>query len=437
MASHWTQKYYARQPAPANRNAAARRGHRQRISRACTSLDGHRQEYTHLHSIRCSRRYKRRCQTSSTLNSRRLQYPHGTCKRASHRARHFLRPLQAHHLKRRLLHCLRRLRLRSRPPPPRHPTTLQTRHRDPRRQHRTEPCKSVFAVPDKSSQRRPQIHRLPRPSMGAPTQVRRLQPADPRRESHTADQMRPLARGMLVWLADCNWPPYSGCIKQLARFPEVAIDPIRDIVAEHRDDPEWLLHLVQFVEKNVPIGTLWERLEPELELLASSEVEDEENRDLAEACQDLLRMLKKWRKEQLNWSRRGIRGKDQFSIRTVIAACRYNTPQVERLYWPSPQMETEHWPGLYVTRQHASRRFLSWRYHTEGEAATVYSTAPRVGCKQMCNYVREFSCRFHLQVKAPQGPSSSSTAPDTDLRHRQDPENDRHRGPLLLPGISL
>ncbi|KAL7806274.1 hypothetical protein V8C44DRAFT_339475 [Trichoderma aethiopicum] len=143
---------------------------------------------------------------------------------------------------------------------------------------------------------------------------------------HTADQMRPLARGMLDWLADCNWPPYSGCIKQLARFPEVAIEPIKDIVAEHRDDPEWLLHLVQFVEKNVPIGTLSERLEPELELLAGIEAKDEENRDLAEACQDLLGMLKKWRKEQLNWSRRGIRGKDQFSIRTVIAACRYIHP---------------------------------------------------------------------------------------------------------------
>lgn len=115
---------------------------------------------------------------------------------------------------------------------------------------------------------------------------------------HTAHQMRPHARELLDWLADCNWPPRSGCIKQLARFPEVAVDPIKEIVAGNRNDPEWLLHLVEFVEENVPIGVLWEKLEPELKLLASSEAEDEENRDLADAAQRLLGLLKEWQEEQ-------------------------------------------------------------------------------------------------------------------------------------------
>ncbi|TFB02164.1 hypothetical protein CCMA1212_006104 [Trichoderma ghanense] len=115
----------------------------------------------------------------------------------------------------------------------------------------------------------------------------------------TADQMRPHARRLLDWLADCNWPPYSGCVKQLARFPEVAIDPIKNILAEHGDDPEWLRHLVEFVEGNVRIGTLWERLEPELVLLAGREADEEESRDLAEACRRLLGLLKEWRGEQL------------------------------------------------------------------------------------------------------------------------------------------
>ncbi|KAL7948234.1 hypothetical protein V8C42DRAFT_362851 [Trichoderma barbatum] len=115
---------------------------------------------------------------------------------------------------------------------------------------------------------------------------------------HTAQQMKPHAKDLLSWLADYNWPPYPGCIKQLARFPEVTVDPIKEIIAEHRDDPEWLLHILEFVEENVPIGALWEKLEPELALLASSETEDEENRDLAESAKGLLELLHEWKREQ-------------------------------------------------------------------------------------------------------------------------------------------
>ncbi|KAH0523566.1 hypothetical protein TsFJ059_008550 [Trichoderma semiorbis] len=120
---------------------------------------------------------------------------------------------------------------------------------------------------------------------------------------HTAEQMKPHARDLLGWLADYNWPPYSGCVKQLARFPEVAVDPIKEIIADYRDDdPEWLLHLLDFVKENVPVGVLWEKLQPELLFLASSEASDdasdEENRDLAEAAQSMLGQLNEWKKEQ-------------------------------------------------------------------------------------------------------------------------------------------
>lgn len=116
---------------------------------------------------------------------------------------------------------------------------------------------------------------------------------------HTAQQMKPHARDLLGWLADYNWPPYLGCVKQLARFPEVAVDPIKEIIADNRDDPEWLLHLLDFVKESVPVGVLWETLEPELSLLASSEADDEENRDLAEAAQSMLGLLSGWKKEQV------------------------------------------------------------------------------------------------------------------------------------------
>ncbi|KKP03698.1 hypothetical protein THAR02_04214 [Trichoderma harzianum] len=119
---------------------------------------------------------------------------------------------------------------------------------------------------------------------------------------HTAQEMKPHARDLLGWLADYNWPPYSGCEKQLARFPEVAVDPIKEIIKDYRDDdPEWLLHLLDFVKESVPIGVLWEKLEPELSSLSSIEADDdddEEIRDLAETAKSMLGQLNEWKREQ-------------------------------------------------------------------------------------------------------------------------------------------
>ncbi|RFU74473.1 hypothetical protein TARUN_7798 [Trichoderma arundinaceum] len=115
---------------------------------------------------------------------------------------------------------------------------------------------------------------------------------------HSAEQMKPHASELLGWLADYNWPPCSGCIEQLARFPEVAVGPIKEIIPENGNDPEWLLHIVEFVEEYVPVGQLWQSLEPELTMLANSEAEDEENRELAEAARRLLDSLREWRTKQ-------------------------------------------------------------------------------------------------------------------------------------------
>lgn len=119
---------------------------------------------------------------------------------------------------------------------------------------------------------------------------------------HTAEQMRPHAKELLGWLADVNWPPRRGCIEQLARFPEVAVGPIKELMAEiGDDDAEWIRRLVEFVEEHVPVGELWERLEPELTRLASSEGdgEEEEDRELVETARRVLGVLQEWKKKQV------------------------------------------------------------------------------------------------------------------------------------------
>ncbi|EHK45613.1 hypothetical protein TRIATDRAFT_299324 [Trichoderma atroviride IMI 206040] len=105
--------------------------------------------------------------------------------------------------------------------------------------------------------------------------------------------MEPYVDELLGWLADPNWPPYLGCQKQLARFPEVTIDPIKEVILKNRSDPEWLLYILDFVEGHVPVGTLWKRIEPELIQLANGEVEDEEGVvELPKSAQRMLRLLK-------------------------------------------------------------------------------------------------------------------------------------------------
>lgn len=109
---------------------------------------------------------------------------------------------------------------------------------------------------------------------------------------HTAEQMEPYVDELLGWLADPNWPPYLACQKQLARFPELTIGPIQETILKEGNDPEWLLHILEFVEEYVPVGTLWKRIEPQLIQLANSEIEDEEGIELPEAAQRMLRLLK-------------------------------------------------------------------------------------------------------------------------------------------------
>jgi hypothetical protein len=114
----------------------------------------------------------------------------------------------------------------------------------------------------------------------------------------TADEMKPHVRELLDWLADYNWPPMPGCSKQLARFPEVTIDPIKEIISKNRNDPDWLLHLVEFVERYVPVGELWEKMEPELTLFANIKADDEDSVEFSETAQRMLGLLKAWQREQ-------------------------------------------------------------------------------------------------------------------------------------------
>ncbi|KAJ7463640.1 hypothetical protein FB451DRAFT_1562097 [Mycena latifolia] len=75
----------------------------------------------------------------------------------------------------------------------------------------------------------------------------------------TPEEMRPFVPGLLEWLQDPNWPPYSTCWSQLERFPEVAIDPIREVL-RRGDDGWWEDSLLQFFLDGVFLMTATGRL---------------------------------------------------------------------------------------------------------------------------------------------------------------------------------
>ncbi|KAJ6521505.1 hypothetical protein B0H19DRAFT_841177, partial [Mycena capillaripes] len=63
--------------------------------------------------------------------------------------------------------------------------------------------------------------------------------------------MAPHVPGLLGWLADLNWPHSGGFWGHLERFPELAVDPIREILREGGDG-EWEYHLLEFLTSSVP-----------------------------------------------------------------------------------------------------------------------------------------------------------------------------------------
>ncbi|KAH8738171.1 hypothetical protein BGZ61DRAFT_583144 [Ilyonectria robusta] len=121
----------------------------------------------------------------------------------------------------------------------------------------------------------------------------------------TAEQMRPHVTELLGWLADGNWPPFRGSRKQLARFPEVTVEPIRELMEKERGDGGWLLNLLEFVGDCVPVGPLWEPLRPVVQAISDDPKGDEDDWELSDCARLWLSLLHH-------------------------AACRPNTPQVRK-----------------------------------------------------------------------------------------------------------
>lgn len=110
----------------------------------------------------------------------------------------------------------------------------------------------------------------------------------------TAEQMRPHVPELLGWLADGNWPPFLGCWKQLARFPEETVEPIRSLFVKERGDGGWLLHVLEFVTDCVPVGPLWERLRPEVQAMVDDPQGDEDDCELSDCARQWLATLDAW-----------------------------------------------------------------------------------------------------------------------------------------------
>ncbi|KAJ2983414.1 hypothetical protein NQ176_g701 [Zarea fungicola] len=114
----------------------------------------------------------------------------------------------------------------------------------------------------------------------------------------SAEAMRPHLNGLLSWLCDVNWPPFSGCRKQLARFPEVAVPAIRELLATETDDLEWLTRMIEFVHDEVPVGELWDTMRAEVEAKVDRDATDEDVKELSEVAETWLRVLDKSKGKQ-------------------------------------------------------------------------------------------------------------------------------------------
>lgn len=108
---------------------------------------------------------------------------------------------------------------------------------------------------------------------------------------HSAEAMRPHVQGLLGWLCDVNWPPFQGCRKQLARFPEVVVPAIRELLATETEDLEWLTRMIEFVHDEVPVGALWETMRAEVEAKVDRHSTDEDDKELSEAAETWLKVL--------------------------------------------------------------------------------------------------------------------------------------------------
>ncbi|KAJ7785277.1 hypothetical protein DFH07DRAFT_726162 [Mycena maculata] len=101
--------------------------------------------------------------------------------------------------------------------------------------------------------------------------------------------MAPFVPELLDWLKDANWPPYGACWLQLTRFPELAVDPIRQVLRDG-EDGEWEEHLLQFIEREMP-PEVRETARAEVERVAQRPTQDEIDCEAVEAANDCLREM--------------------------------------------------------------------------------------------------------------------------------------------------
>ncbi|CAG9982513.1 unnamed protein product [Clonostachys byssicola] len=118
----------------------------------------------------------------------------------------------------------------------------------------------------------------------------------------TAEQMRPHMAGLFQWLADYNWPPFTGCYKQLSRFPEATVGTIKEMCAGDLNDGELVEHILDFVMDKVPKGSAWEELAPVVLSLqeksaAKIKEEDDEWSELLKRATEWLEEYETWKKE--------------------------------------------------------------------------------------------------------------------------------------------
>ncbi|KAK6528518.1 hypothetical protein TWF281_009759 [Arthrobotrys megalospora] len=120
-----------------------------------------------------------------------------------------------------------------------------------------------------------------------------------RERATTPQLMRPHVQGLLAWLADPNWPPYQGCWKQLARFPEVTVGPIGELLERERGDGGWVLNILEFVDACIPLQ-LWEELKLKIKAFTESSRGDEDEWEVAERAGQLVQKYDDWNIQRLN-----------------------------------------------------------------------------------------------------------------------------------------
>lgn len=117
-------------------------------------------------------------------------------------------------------------------------------------------------------------------------------------------QMAPFVPALLAWLQDCHWPVYAACAAQLARFPEVAAEGVRDVLrVQGQGDDEWRRNVVNFVAEDLPgevregcRGVVVEVLEEvEGRVRVEGEGEEADEYELGEACRECLEVMDWWK----------------------------------------------------------------------------------------------------------------------------------------------